>query len=368
MTRSTRSQARCTQPRSKTLAAALAAVSLLSACGKPPQPKPEEIRPVRVIRIGEQPGARAAEFAGEVRARHEARLAFRVSGKLVERMVDVGTEVRAGQILARLDAADLALAAASVQAQVVAATAERDLASSEFRRARELRDRNFISQAELDRRASALAAAEARLAALQAQSRQAANQSGYATLVADAAGVIVAIEAEAGQVVSAGQTVARLARHGEREIAFAVPESRRGLVEIATDYEVTLNALPGRTLRAKLRELSPAADPVTRTYAARASIAGAAAGVELGMSARIVASAGAGAGRIELPIAALHTRGDSPQVMLVGKDAATRLQPVKTAGLAGERVVVESGLSPGDVVVAAGASLLRPGQKVRVLE
>jgi len=349
-------------------ALAIAAALLLAACGRPPEPKPDEIRPVRVIRIGEQAAVRSAEFAGEVRARHETRLAFRVPGKIVERLIEVGSQVRAGEALARLDPADLALSSASAKAQLASAASDRDLAAAELARYRGLREKNFISQAEFDRRASALASAQARFEAVQAQARQAANQAGYAQLVADDAGVIVAVEADAGQVVAAGQTVALLARRGEREIAFAVPESRRGLLEQAMQYEVTLNALPGKAWRASLRELAPAADAVTRTYAARATLLDAGDDVELGMSARVRVSANGGGGRIELPLAALHSRGDAPQVMLVGADGGTRLQPVKTAGLAGERVIIESGLEAGDVVVAAGASLLRPGQKVRVLE
>jgi RND family efflux transporter MFP subunit len=352
----------------RTPPALVIAVALLAACGKPPEPKPDEIRPVRVIRIGEQAALRSAEFAGEVRARHEARLSFRVPGKIVERRVEVGSQVRAGEVLARLDPADLALSAASAKAQVASLSSERDLAAAELKRNRELREKNFISQAEFDRRASTVATAEARLDAAQSQAKQASNQSGYAVLAADGAGVIVALEADAGQVVAAGQTVARLARRGEKEIAFAVPESRRELVAAATKYEVTLNASPGKTWRAKLRELSPAADPVTRTYAARATLLDAGEDVDLGMSARITVAANGGGQRIELPIAALHSRGDAPQVMIVNADGSTRLQAVKTAGIAGERVIVESGLKAGEVVVSAGASLLRPGQKVRVLE
>ena len=352
----------------RTVVAALAAgTALLAGCGRPPEPKPDEIRPVRVIRVGEPSSTRSAEFAGEVRARHETRLSFRVGGKITARLVEVGSTVKAGQVLARLDPADLALAAAGARAQVAGVESERDLAAADLKRFRELREKNFISQAEYDRRASALATAEARLDAMRAQQRQASNQSAYTVLAADSAGVIFAIEAEAGQVVAAGQTVARLARAGEKEIVFAVPESRRELVERATTFAATLNAFPGRSWKAKLRELSPAADPATRTFAARATLQEGGDDVELGMSARIAVSVNGGA-RVELPIAALHSRGDAPQVMVVTADGSTRLQPVKTAGLAGERVVIESGLKAGDVVVAAGASLLRPGQKVRVLE
>ena len=346
----------------------VALAALLAACGKAPEPKPDETRPVRVIRIGEDTGARAAEFAGEVRARYETRLAFRVPGKLVERLVEVGTTVRAGQALARLDPSDLSLAAEGARAQLASARAERDLAEAELRRYRDLRDRNFISAVEYERRANAFATADARYQAARTQERQAANQAAYAVLAADHPGVVVAIEAEAGQVVSAGQGVARVARHGDREIAFAVPESRRDLVVPGATYTVTLNALPGRSWTAALRELSPSADPATRTYAARATLRSPGPEVDLGMSARIAVAAPAGPPRIELPVAALHSRGDVPQVLLVAADGTTRTQPVKTAGLAGDRIVVESGLKAGDVVVAAGASLLRPGQKVRVLE
>jgi len=346
---------------------AIVAAALVLGCAPETEKQPDEIRPVRVLRVGASEAVRSFESVGEVRARHETRLAFRVGGKMIERLVETGSVVRAGQPVARLDPADLALAEASARAQEASAEAERNLADADLKRYRELRDKNYISQAEFERRASALATAAARLEAVRAQRRQIANQAAYAVLAADTAGVIVAVEAEAGQVVAAGQTVARLARPGEKEIAFAVPESQREFIERATALSVTLNALPGRAWKARLRELAPAADPVTRTYAARASILDAGDEVELGMSARLVASANGG-GRIEVPVAALYSRDDRPQVLLVAPDGTVRPQAVKTAGIANERVVIESGLKAGDVVVAAGAQLLRPGQRVRVLE
>lgn len=345
----------------------LAAATLLIGCAPEAEKKPDEIRPVRALRVGASEAVRVFESAGEIRARHETRLAFRVGGKMTERLVEVGTAVRAGQPVARLDPSDLALAEASARAQEASSEAERNLAAADLARYRELREKNYISQAEFDRRASALATAEARLEAVRAQRRQMANQAAYTVLAADTAGVIVSLEAEAGQVVAAGQTVARLARPGEKEVAFAVPESEREFIELATELSVTLNALPGRTWKARLRELSPVADPVTRTYAARASIPEAGQDIELGMSARLSARA-IGGTRIEIPVSALHSRDDRPQVLLVAPDGTVRPQPVKTAGIANERVVIESGLKPGDVVVAAGAQLLRPGQRVRVLE
>jgi len=144
-----------------------------------------------------------------------------------------------------------------------------------------------------------------------------------------------------------------------------VPESQRELVERANGYVVTLNAFPAKSWQGRLRELAPAADPVTRTYAARVTVLGAGEDLELGMSARVAVATGAAQSGVELPIAALYSRGESTQVWLVNVDGTVRLAPVKTRGVAGERVVIESGLAAGDLVVTAGAQLLRAGQHVR---
>lgn len=345
----------------------IALTAVLGACTQAAENKPEDVRTVRVLTVGVANGARRIEYAAEVRPRHEIRLGFRVGGKMTERLVEVGTRVKAGQLVARLDAADLSLAEQSAAAQVASLQAERDLAQADFQRYQELRARNFISQAEFERRSNAFTTAESRLEAARAQHRQLANQVGYAALAADTAGVITAVEAEAGQVVAPGQTVARLARPGEKEVAFAVPEAQRELFERAVELEVALNARPGKTWRARLRELSPIADAATRTYTARATILGAGDEVELGMSARAALAVDGKVKRIEVPISALYARGDQPQVFVVGADSTVQPRAIRTGGVSGERIVVESGLNAGDVVVAAGAQLLRPGQKVRVL-
>jgi multidrug efflux system membrane fusion protein len=344
-----------------------ASVLALAGCGQQAAaPKAEEIRPVRVMTVGAASAARGFEYAGEVRPRHETRLSFRVGGKITERLVEVGSVVRAGQPVARLDAQDLVLAVASAKAQVASLQAERDLAAADLKRYTDLRAKNFISQAEYDRRASTLTTAEARLEAVQAQYRQAANQAAYTTLAADTAGVITSIEAEAGQVVTAGQTVAKLARPGEKEISIAVPESQRDLVEGAKEFAVTLNALPGRAWKGRLREFSPMADAATRTYAARITVLEAGSEMDLGMSARVSVAGAVAAAGVELPLSAIYSRGDTPNVWVVTGNTP-RLVPVKVRGLSGERVLIESGLNPGDVVVIAGANLIREGQQVRVL-
>jgi len=344
-----------------------AAVLLATACSKPPPPKTEEIRLVRVLKVGPVERTRTVEYPGDVRARYETRLGFRVPGKILSRLVEVGSKVRAGQPIARLDARDLELAAASARAQVAQFEADKTLAAADLARYRELRAKNFISQAEFERRQSLYDTAAARLDAARAQARQAANQTGYAVLAADTAGVITAIEAEAGQVVSAGQTVARLARPGDREIAIAVPEAQRELLAGASEFAITLNAVSARRWTGRLREVSPAADPATRTYGARISIVQAGDEVELGMSARVTARFAARDTRIELPVAAIYSKGDMPNVWLVDAGGSVRLQPVQTGGLAGERVLIDSGLRPGDTVVIAGAQMLHAGERVRLL-
>lgn len=369
--------------RSGLFAALLACAALLAGCGKSPEPdaraRTEEIRPVRVLEVDAMGKARTIAFAGDVRPRYETRLAFRVGGKMIARLVDVGATVRAGQPIARIDARDLELTVAGARTQIAQIEAERSFAEADLKRYRELRGKNFISQAELERRASTFEALDARLAAARAQARMSENQAGYAVLRADTAGVVTAVEAEAGQVLAAGQTVVRLARAGARgtrngvemEVNAAVPESRREAFEKAASFTLTLNALPGRSWKGRLRELSPIADPVGRTYAAKVTILEPGPDVELGMSASVSAEVSAPERGIELPVAALYGKGEAMQVWVVEaqKDGvgAVRLQPVKTRGLAGDRVLVESGLGAGDLVVIAGAQLLRAGQRVRVV-
>ena len=342
---------------------------LASGCDRAVTTPPESPPAVRVMRVGSTQAANGIEFPAEIRARHERPLAFRVGGKVIERPAQVGTRVAAGKALARLDTTDLVLALDAAKAQRATLESERGLAARELERFKGLREKNFVSQAELDRRQSAYAAATTQLDAAEARLSQAANQLAYATLVADADGVITAVDAEVGQVVAAGQTIVRLVRPGDREIALAVPESLRAQVARAGVFTVVANALPGRTWTGRLRELSPTADPVTRTYAARIAIDGGRDELALGMSARVImAGAAAPKGGVAVPLAAVHARGEKPQVWLVDGAGTVHARPVVTRGVEGDRIIVESGLASGDVVVIAGAQLLHAGQKVRVIE
>lgn len=340
--------------RHRILAATVLAALAVAACSKPQTPA-QPLRTVRVVKVEDAAAPARLTFPGEVRARHESRLAFRLGGKIVERRVDVGDRVKRGQVLARLDARDAALNAAQAEAA-------RALAEAEAKRYRELRAKNFVSQAVLDAKETALATAAA-------QAGMARNQAAYTTLTAERDGVVTAVEAEAGQVVAAGQTVLRVAEDGEREIAIAVPEADVEQVRSAGGFTVTLNSLPGRSWNGRLRELSPSADPATRTFAARIAVPEADASVRLGMSARVEAKVSRGDTAPVLPLSAFFTRDDAAHVWVV--DPATQtvaLTKVETDGVAGNALRVKAGLAPGQLVVIAGASLLEPGQKVRLPE
>jgi len=210
---------------------------LLAACSKP-APAPEPLRSVKVITLGESPLGTGLEFSGEVRARSESRLGFRVAGKLLQRQADLGQAVKAGQLLAQLDPQDYQLAQDAARAQVAAAQTQRDLAAADLKRFQALRDQNFISSAELERRDTTLKAAQAQLEQAQAQLASQGNQAAYTRLTAPAAGVVTAVEAEPGQVLAAGTPVLRLALEGPRDVVFAVPEDRVAAMRVGAAVRI----------------------------------------------------------------------------------------------------------------------------------
>ena len=343
----------------------LVPIAMLAACGeKSPPPSvaptgPKLVLAQKVMRSGIQKdgGSGTAtdnRYSGEVRARFETTPGFRVGGKIVERLVDAGAHVRAGQALARLDPADARLT--QLQAE-----ANHSLAVAELKRTQDLKAKNFISQAALDAKETTAKAAEA-------QAQLATNQSSYTTLAADAAGVVVAVLAEPGQVVAAGQGVFRLARDGEREVAINIPESRIAGLKVGAGATVDLWAgNEGKTYKGELRELSPSADPATRTFAARVRIVDADAATALGMTAT-VSFAGGGDEKIVVPLAAILQQGDKAAVWIIGKDNAVTQRPVEVERFADGGAVLKSGLNPGELIVAAGAHKLTAGEKVRIAE
>lgn len=344
--------------------AAITSATLFGGCAKEP-PKPEVIRPVRVITV-DVAGQETWTLPGEVRARYETRLAFRLPGQMVERRVEVGERVAAGEVIARVDARDARLAESQARAQLAQAESQAALANADLKRFAELRTRNFISQAEFDRREAQARQAREQVTAARAAAAQAANHVGYTVLTAPHAGVITALEAEAGQVLAAGQTVARLARPEELEVAVSVPEHRLHEFTNGVTYQAGLWALPGTSYAGRLREISPVADPATRTYAARIALKGEDSRLGIGMTAELRVTGGGG-DTPRLPVSAIFHRDGKPAVWVV-KDGQVELVSVATGELYGNEVAVTSGLEPGQRVVTAGVNRLEPGQRVAILD
>lgn len=346
----------------------LAASVLLAACAKSEAPQ-EPVRSVKVMTVGMDSIRSSPEFAGEVRPRVESRLGFRVAGKIVRRQAEVGQTVKPGQVLAQLDPQDLRLAADAARAQVAAVSTNFDLAAADFRRYSALKEQNFISGAELERRETTLKAAKAQLDQARAQLASQGNQAGYATLVADVAGVVTAIEAEPGQVVTAGMPVVRIAQDGPRDVVFSVPEDKVAAIRPGSAVDVRVWAA-NATLPGQVREVAASADPVTRTYPIKVSLdvsAAPALGATVYVTPRALSHEGAPA--IKLPTSALRKEGSGTAVWVLDRASMTvKSQPVQIGGADGNEAVIASGLQPGMLVVAAGVHVLSPGQKVAIYQ
>lgn len=350
------------------LFALAALMTTLVACSKAEAPQ-EPLRSVKLLTVAGSDLNLASEFSAEVRARVESRLGFRVGGKLVQRPAEPGQRVAAGQLLALVDAQDFQLAAQAAQAQVSAAQSQRDLAAAEFKRFEALKVQNFISGAELERREASLKAAEAALRQAKAQAQAQGNQAGYARLTASHAGVIIAVEAEVGQVVSAGQSVVRLAHDGPRDAVFAVSESAIMSIRLGQSMQAMVLST-GQMVQGTVREMAASADPVTRTYAVKLALApGVGGALPLGatLNVRAPGLSSAVASAIKLPTSALRQEGQGTAVWVLDEASMTvNSQAVQLGPVDGNEVVVSSGLKPGQKVVSAGVHVLSPGQKVTV--
>lgn len=327
--------------------------------------------PPRSVRVQEVRGNEAdaeSSYTGVVRARYESDLAFRVSGKVVSRHVELGDHVMAGQPLFRLDPEDYELALKAAEADLAAAEAEVEYATAEDARQLQLSNRGATTNSEIEKvRADRDIAVGRRDRAVKALAL-ARNRLSYCTLAADADGVVTALPGEAGLVVVEGQPVARLAQDGGLEAVVSLPENR---VEGARSAmaSVTLWSAPGVSFPATLREVSPSADPLTRTYQARFALPDAGAGVELGMTATVhLIPADASPGFV-LPLTSLLRNSDRPAVWVVGHGAGRpTLTPVDVREYRQESVVVVAGVKPGDLVVTAGVQKIDPGMVVRPWE
>jgi multidrug efflux system membrane fusion protein len=356
----------------KTAFALASAILLLAACS-PAAPPEEPVRAVKVLTVGVNVFSSGYEFSGEVRAQVESRLGFRVGGKIIKRQAELGQRVKAGQLLAQLDPQDYKLAVDAARAQLQAAATNRDLAAADFKRYKELRDQNFISSAELERRETTLKAAQAQYEQAQSQLAVQGNQASYASLVADVAGVVTAIEAEPGQVVTAGTPVVRIAADGPRDVVFSVPEDKVASFKPGMPVKVR-GWTQDAQLAAKVREVGASADPVTRTYQVKVSLEAKDTTPPLGATVYVLPQGLGGAGAeglqvIKLPTSALRQDGQSSAVWVLDKATMTvRSQAVQIATADGNDAVIAAGLQPGMLVVSAGVHVLSPGQKVTIYQ
>ncbi len=340
---------------------------VLASCSKAP-PQQEPIRAVKILKVGESSASYDLEFSGEIRARVESTLGFRVGGKLINRQAELGQRVKAGQLLAQIDPQDYRVAADAAAAQLIAAQSNRDVAVADMKRYQGLFDQGFISVAELERRQASEKAAQAQWRQAQAQNTVQGNQSNYTHLLADGAGVITSLDASAGQVVAAGQPVVRLALDGPRDVVFSVSEDKLATLKAGVVVDVR-QWQDGKTLEAKVRDVSASADTVTRTFVVKAAlpkdadpVLGSTATVSLRAAKLVDAKP-----RIKLPTQALRTEAGVTAVWLLDSATMTvKSQPIQVTTADGNEAVVDSGLQDGDQVVVSGVHVLTAGQKVSV--
>lgn len=348
------------------LGALLLSGALLSACSDP-EPVAQPPRPALVIQP--QPAAAQVQsYPGEVRARIEPELAFRIGGKVSKRLVDVGDRVRQNQPLAELDPEDARLQLEAARSQVAAAEANLHLAQAERDRYRTLLERQMISSSQYDNAENSYRAAAARLKQARAEFDVAENHATYSVLRAPQDGVIAHRMLETGQVVAAGQTVLVLAADGEREVLFSLPENSLGQLVLGQPVEVELWSRPDQRFPGTLRELSPAADPQSRTFAARVSLDNNDAQVEIGQSARVYIH-NAQQVPLAVPLSAVSAEAGQSFVWVVEPDSRTlQRRPVQLGVYQQDSATVLDGLRASDWVVAAGVHMLREGQQVEPVD
>ena len=347
------------------LALSLAASLALVACGKEPAAI-EPVRAVRTLTLGQLSSATTRDYAAEVHARVESRLAFRVGGKITQRPVNLGDRVKSGQTLAQVDPADLRFGQDAARAGLAAAQVSYEQTAIDYKRYQDLRAQGFISAADLERRNSGLQAAKAQFDQARAQAAVQTNQAAYAALTADAPGVVTAVFADVGAVVGAGTPVLSLAHDGPRDVVFAVPEDQlpvfRKLQGKAGGVSVTLWG-GSTTIPATIREVAAAADPASRTFQVKADLPTGAA--ELGQTATVHVELAPADGKLRLPLQAVAGHENQSYVWVLDKSTMkVREQPVVVLRPEGDNLVLDGGLKTGDTVVTAGAHVLTPGEQV----
>lgn len=353
--------------KNKALAVSLLFPALaLAGCNAESAPEAKLDRPVLVSQVHYRLQNPDRSFVGTVQPRIESNLGFRVGGKVSKRLVEVGAIVEPGQPLATLDEVDLKLQLDQADAELNAATGVQAQAAAADRRARELRQKGWSTDAQLEQSKAGADEAQARLNRAQRAVELARNALSYATLTADARGVVTDTQIEPGQVVASGQTAIRVAQLNEKDVVVAIPETLVARARGGT-AQVTLWSAPDTKYAAQLRELAPSADPATRTYLAKFKLLDANAHAQFGMTATLTLSDGNADRVAVLPLSALFSQGEGASLYVVDKTGALSLRPIKVKGYDGNSVLVASGVEDGENVVTLGVQKLDPAQRVRVV-
>ncbi|MBJ7542089.1 efflux RND transporter periplasmic adaptor subunit [Rhodomicrobium udaipurense] len=338
----------------------------LAACGDKEEAA-QPVRPVKTFVVQTPSAERTLTYSGVIAPRIESQLGFRVAGKIVERFVNVGDQMKAGQKIARLDEIDLKLAENSARASVQSAKARVDVAKDAFDRAAYLLPKGFIAKAVYDQRKLEYDAATAAYTSAKDQFDQAANATSYALLVADKDGVVTAVRAEPGQVVSAGQAVISLALADSIEVTAAVPENEIARLSVGENARIALWAAPDVSSDGKIREIASAADTASRTYAVRVTITRPTPEMRLGMTTSVAFRVQEATPPVVVPLTALTEDGGKPVVYVADKEREmVKRREVTLGGVAEDGVRIKSGLVPGEIVVSGGIQFLTDGMKVRL--
>lgn len=348
-------------------AAAIAGTVLLTACGEPEQEPVADIRPVRVVTVEKSSGGRTVQLTGTVQSQTEVNLAFRIDGRMVERLVNVGDQVKPGQVIARLDPENEENALRAARASLAAAMGQYTEAQADYARQARLIVNDFTPRARYDAAVQALQTTRSAADAAQAQVNIAENRLSYTVLYADGEGTVTAVGAEAGEVVQAGRMVVQLARADGRDAVFDVPPAVRDAAPADVTVEVFLTADPTVATTGRVREVAPRADPVTGTFQVRIGLVDPPPTMRLGSTVTGRIEIGMAPG-YELPASAITRADGLPAVWVVDPQTETvSLRTVEILRFDPTRVVIAEGLGEGDIVVTAGVQALRPGQQVRLL-
>jgi multidrug efflux system membrane fusion protein len=343
----------------------LAALTL-GGCGDRKEPE-ALVRPVRSLLVTGGSSTQSATYTAEIRSRYETDLSFQVGGKLVRRDVDVGATVKNGQPLAQLDQTDQQLGVDAARGAVPAAQSDLDRSRSEEARYRDLLERGLTTRAQYQAQQTAVRSSEAKLSQATAELRLAQQRLGYTTLRATQDGVVTRVMVEVGSVVAAGQRAISVARPSELEAVFDVPDMRIG--EVNPGGSVIINPLSGENVAwaGRVREISPSADPVTRTYQVRTSIVNPPATLRLGMTVSVTLPLVGGVPDVQLPATALFQKDGKPAVWIIKDDGSVDLRAVAVARYDTDNVYIAEGIRTGERVVTAGVHRLAPGDKVKLL-